>query len=57
MLPTLAGARAVSEAILGDDELLTLYQAIGNPRFPGGALLAAPLEALGKAWYRLRDVL
>ena len=57
VLPTLAGARAVSDAILGDDELLTLYQAIGNPRFPGGALLAAPLEALGKAWYRLRDVI
>lgn len=57
VLPTLAGARAVSEAILGDEELLALYQAIGNPRFPGGALLAAPLEAAGKAWYRLRDVL
>lgn len=57
VLPTLAGARAVSEAILGDAELLALYQAIGNPRFPGGALLAAPLEAAGKAWYRLRDVL
>lgn len=57
VLPTLAGARAVSDAILGDDALLALYQAIGNPRFPGGTLLAAPLEALGKAWYRLRDVL
>lgn len=56
VLPTLAGARAVSDAILGDEELLALYQAIGNPRFPGGALLAAPLEALGKAWYRLRDI-
>ena len=56
VLPTLAGARAVSDAILGDDALLVLYQAIGNPRFPGGTLLAAPLEALGKAWYRLRDV-
>jgi hypothetical protein len=57
VLPTLAGARAVSEAILGDEELLGLYQAIGNPRFPGGTLLAAPLEAAGKAWYRLRDIL
>ncbi len=57
VLPTLAGARAVSDAILGDDDLLALYQAIDNPRFPGGALLAAPLEAAGKAWYRLRDVL
>ncbi|HSX89128.1 MAG TPA: FAD-binding oxidoreductase [Pseudomonas sp.] len=57
VLPTLAGARAVSDAILGDDDLLALYQAIDNPRFPGGALLAAPLEAAGKAWYRLRDLL
>ncbi|WP_375741140.1 NAD(P)/FAD-dependent oxidoreductase [Pseudomonas boanensis] len=57
VLPTLAGARAVADAILGDDDLLGLYQAIGNPRFPGGSLLAAPLEAAGKAWYRLRDVI
>lgn len=56
VLPTLAGARAVADAILGDDDLLALYQAIGNPSFPGGALLAAPLEAAGKAWYRLRDL-
>ncbi|MDH4555349.1 FAD-binding oxidoreductase [Pseudomonas sp. BN417] len=57
VLPTLAGAKAVSDAILGDDDLLDLYQAIGNPRFPGGSLLAAPLEAAGKAYYRLRDVI
>ncbi|WPC04989.1 FAD-binding oxidoreductase [Pseudomonas benzenivorans] len=57
VLPTLAGARAVSDAILGDDGLLALYQALDNPRFPGGALLAAPLEAAGKAWYRLRDLI
>ncbi|MFC5699574.1 NAD(P)/FAD-dependent oxidoreductase [Pseudomonas sp. GCM10022186] len=57
VLPTLAGAKAVADAILGNDELLDLYQAIGNPRFPGGSLLAAPLEAAGKAYYRLRDVI
>lgn len=55
VLPTLAGARAVSDAILGDDALLTLYQGIDNGRFPGGELLAAPLEAAAKAWYRMRD--
>jgi glycine/D-amino acid oxidase-like deaminating enzyme len=55
VLPTLAGARAVADAILGDDRLLALYQGISNPRFPGGERLAAPLEAIGKAWYRLRD--
>ncbi|MGA4637894.1 NAD(P)/FAD-dependent oxidoreductase [Pseudomonas solani] len=56
VLPTLAGARAVADAILGDEQLLALYQGLDNPRFPGGSLLAAPLEAAGKAWYRLRDL-
>ncbi len=57
VLPTLAAARAVTDAIAGDDQLLALYQRIGNLRFPGGSWLAAPLEAAGKAWYRLRDFL
>jgi gamma-glutamylputrescine oxidase len=55
VLPTLAAARAVAGAILGDEELLDLYRSIDNPPFPGGELLAAPLEVLGKTWYRLRD--
>ncbi|KVH33227.1 FAD-dependent oxidoreductase [Burkholderia cepacia] len=55
VLPTLAGARAVADAVLGDERLLAQYQRIRNPRFPGGDRLAAPLEAIGKAWYRLRD--
>ena len=55
VLPTLAGARAVADAILGNSDELALYQGLRNPRFPGGELLAAPLEAVGKAWYRLRD--
>ncbi|KRW61297.1 NAD(P)/FAD-dependent oxidoreductase [Pseudomonas sp. TTU2014-080ASC] len=57
VLPTLAAAKAISDAILGDDELLKLYERLPNPRFPGGDLLAAPIEAVGKAWYRLRDVI
>ncbi|WP_433886786.1 NAD(P)/FAD-dependent oxidoreductase [Pseudomonas vranovensis] len=57
VLPTLAAGRAVSDAILGNHDLLALYQAIDNGRFPGGDLLAAPLEAAGKAWYRLRDTI
>ena len=55
VLPTLAGARAVADAILGNGDELALYQGLRNPQFPGGELLAAPLEAVGKAWYRLRD--
>ncbi|WP_219062342.1 FAD-binding oxidoreductase [Pseudomonas sp. UMAB-08] len=55
VLPTLAGARAVSDAILGQPDGLALYQGLSNGSFPGGKYLAAPLEAIGKAWYRLRD--
>jgi len=56
VLPTLAAARAVTEAILGNRQLLDIYQAIHNPRFPGAGMLRAPIEAAGKAWYRLRDL-
>ncbi|WP_283190402.1 FAD-binding oxidoreductase [Pseudomonas sp. PMCC200344] len=55
VLPTLAGARAVSDAILGQPDELALYQGLSNSRFPGGKHLAAPVEAIGKAWYGLRD--
>ncbi|MBY8957261.1 FAD-binding oxidoreductase [Pseudomonas sp. MIS38] len=55
VLPTLAAARAVSDAILGEADELALYQGLSNGRFPGGKHFAAPLEAIGKAWYRLRD--
>ena len=57
VLPTLAGARAVADAILGQPDELALYQGLVNGRFPGGKYMAAPLEAIGKAWYRLRDSL
>ena len=57
VLPTLAGARAVSDAILGAPDELALYQGLVNGSFPGGKYMAAPLEAIGKAWYRLRDSL
>ncbi len=55
VLPTLAAARAVADAILGETDELALYQGLSNGRFPGGKHFAAPLEAIGKAWYRLRD--
>lgn len=55
ILPTLAAARAVSDAILGNPDELSLYEEIKNPSFPAGELFASSLEAAGKAWYRLRD--
>ena len=45
----------MSEALFGRSDELDLYQRIRNPGFPGGQRFAAPLEAVGKAWYRLRD--
>ncbi|MFO6083213.1 hypothetical protein ACLBTQ_00005, partial [Pseudomonas aeruginosa] len=33
-----------------------IVAAVRNPKFPGGQRFAAPLEALGKAYYRLRDL-
>jgi hypothetical protein len=47
----------VSDAILGQPDELELYQGLVNGSFPGGKYMAAPLEAIGKAWYRLRDSL
>ena len=52
LLPTLAAARAVSAAILGNDDELALYQQLHNRQFPFGERLAAPLEAIGKAGHR-----
>ncbi|MGV8340368.1 hypothetical protein ACV33H_32735, partial [Pseudomonas aeruginosa] len=46
VLPSLAAARAVSDALLGDDETLARYQRLRNPKFPGCQRFAAPLEAL-----------
>lgn len=55
VLPSLAAAKAVSDAILGKPDDLALYQGIRNPRFPGGKHLAPVFELCGKAYYRLRD--
>lgn len=57
ILPTLAAARAVSEAILGDTTGIKRYQQLHNPNFIGNDRFAAPLEALGKMYYRLRDAI
>ena len=55
VLPTLAAARAVAEAILGQTERIKRYQNIANPTFWGNETLAAPIEALSKLYFRLRD--
>lgn len=55
VLPTLAAARAAAEAILGQTERIKRYQNIANPTFWGNETLAAPIEALSKLYFRLRD--
>jgi len=54
--PALARECDADGLILGDTRLRSLYETIHNPRFPGGDALAAPLEALGKLRYRMRDM-
>lgn len=55
VLPTLAAARAVAEAILGNSERIQRYQRIHNPNFWGNRHLAAPIEATSKLFLRMRD--
>lgn len=55
VLPSLAAARAVAEAIVGNEERIKRYQNIHNPKFWGNETFAAPIEALSKMYYRLRD--
>ncbi|MBV8658238.1 MAG: FAD-binding oxidoreductase [Burkholderiales bacterium] len=56
VIPTCVAGRVLAEAMLGNDQHLKWYMQLSNPPFPGGKLLAAPLEAAGKLWYRMRDL-
>lgn len=49
-----AGA-LMAEAVLGQAGKFDVYAGLKHMRFPGGALLRAPLMALGMLWYALRD--
>jgi gamma-glutamylputrescine oxidase len=55
VLPTCVAGRVLAEALLGDDTHLRRFMKLSNPPFPGGKLFAAPIEAAGKLWYRMRD--
>jgi glycine/D-amino acid oxidase-like deaminating enzyme len=56
VLPTCVAGRVLAEAVLGEDIHLNRFMKLSNPPFPGGKLFAAPIEAAGKLWYRLRDL-
>ncbi|MGH1367064.1 MAG: NAD(P)/FAD-dependent oxidoreductase [Maritimibacter sp.] len=51
---TLAGKLA-SECVQGQAGRFDMMAEVPSPRFPGGALLRAPLLAAGMAWFALRD--
>lgn len=57
VLPTCVSGRVVADAILGRRDHLNLFAKLQHQDFPGGKRLAPWLEAAGKCWYRLRDVL
>jgi len=56
VLPTCVAGRVVADAILGRRDHLNLFMKLQHTEFPGGQLLAPWLEAAGKFWYRLRDI-
>jgi glycine/D-amino acid oxidase-like deaminating enzyme len=55
IVPTCVAGRVLSEALLGDDTHLRLFERLHNPAFPGGERLAALFQVLGMSYYRLRD--
>jgi len=57
LLPSCVAARAVAEAILGRRDYLALFMRLRQRDFPGGPRFAAWLEAAGKSWCRLRDLI
>jgi glycine/D-amino acid oxidase-like deaminating enzyme len=55
--PTHMSARLISEAIAGQFERFDVMAKIKHPPFPGGQMFAQPLQAIGMAYYRMKDAL
>lgn len=47
--------RVMAEAVLGQDDGLTTFEALKIPAFPGGTALRAPILTLAMSWFALRD--
>jgi gamma-glutamylputrescine oxidase len=47
--------RVMAEAVMGQENGLTTFEALPVPRFPGGTALRAPLLTLAMTWFSLRD--
>ncbi len=50
-------ARLISEAITGQLGRFDVMAKIKHPPFPGGQFFAQPLQAIGMAYYRMKDAL
>jgi len=47
--------KLMADAIAGESAKFSVYEALGVPAIPGGAMLRRPLLTLGLMWYALRD--
>lgn len=47
--------RVMAEAVLGQEDGLTTFEALPIPAFPGGTALRAPILTLAMTWFALRD--
>lgn len=55
--PSHMSARLIAEAISGQLERFDVIAKIKHQPFPGGQMFKAPLQAIGMAYYRLKDAL
>ena len=56
LVATYAAAQALAAALGGERERLELFRAVPHSAFPGGALLRAPITALGMFYHRMLDL-
>lgn len=47
--------KLIADAIAGDSEKFSVYEALNVPELPGGTMLRRPLLTLGMMWFALRD--
>jgi len=47
--------KLMADSIAGEGEKFAVYEGLGVPAIPGGAMLRRPLLTLGLMWYALRD--
>ena len=55
--PSHSAGRMIADAIMGDDELLSMVESVKHRPFPGGRLLRKPVLATGMAYERFKEML